>query len=132
MPTEQHLRASGKILIVDDEKYVAEALRDGICEEMPDLQVLIASSYAEALRLLSENPEVRFILTDFTLPGPNGRQLIGSLKKDEKWRSVPVAIMSGRTFSSYDEKILQEAKIPLFQKPFKFEALINFLKGILN
>ncbi len=69
---------SGRILCVDDD-LVSLKLRKVLLEGA-GYSVLLASSGAEALRMLSEGAEVDLVLLDYMMPEMNGNELAGKLR----------------------------------------------------
>jgi CheY-like chemotaxis protein len=78
-----------------------------VVEDAPDLRVLVgklvermgyepllAPDAGRALELL-EAQEVDLLLTDWAMPGMNGGDLIKALKRDARWRGVPVVVLTG-------------------------------------
>ena len=83
-----------KILVVDDEKDVVEALKKRLIRE--GYEVTVAFDGEEALRKVKEdNPDV--ILLDLMLPKLNGFGVLKEIreKHSDKWR--PVIIISAQT-----------------------------------
>ena len=83
-----------KILVVDDEKDVVEALEKRLIRE--GYEVTVAFDGEEALRKVREdNPDV--ILLDLMLPKLNGFEVLKEIreKHKDKWR--PVIIISAQT-----------------------------------
>ena len=80
----------GRVLIVDDESYVREVLRDFLTS-MGD-EVATAASAAEALELVPTfQPDV--ILTDMKMPSMSGVDLLGALRGSGV--TVPVILITG-------------------------------------
>jgi DNA-binding NarL/FixJ family response regulator len=68
------------VLIVDDHPFVREGLRSFL-NETPDCTVVgEASSGEEALRLV-QRLKPNFILLDINLPGANGLEIVGQLRR---------------------------------------------------
>lgn len=84
-----------KILIVEDEKILAEMYRDKFLQE--GFEVYLASESREALEVLKKNkPDI--ILLDILLPRENGVSFLERLKKDSNFSSIPVVV-----FSNFDD-----------------------------
>src|SRR6185295_12837886 len=80
-----------KILIVEDDKFLANAYRVKLTKSGFDIR--IAYDGEEALSLIDEfNPEL--ILLDLVLPKKDGFTVLEELKKSSKWQSIPVIIAS--------------------------------------
>ena len=79
-----------KLLIVDDEKNIRRTLR--MILEGENLNVADCGSAEEALRMMQEDaPDV--LLLDIKLPGMDGIELLGRVRKD--WPAVEVIMISG-------------------------------------
>lgn len=84
-----------KILIVEDEKILAEMYREKF--ENEGFEVRVSKECKEGLELAKkERPDL--ILLDILLPGENGIYFLKELKKDPEISSIPVV-----AFSNYDE-----------------------------
>ncbi len=84
-----------KILIVEDEKILADMYRDKFTQA--GFEVILADSAEEGLKVTKkEMPDL--ILLDILLPRENGIGFLKRLKKDPKLSSIPVV-----AFSNYDD-----------------------------
>jgi signal transduction histidine kinase len=80
-----------KILVVDDEPTVLEALAETLLED--GHSVLRAGSGREALALLDGGERVDIVLTDLGMPGMTGWELARALRT--RWPDLPVGLISG-------------------------------------
>lgn len=84
-----------KILIVEDEKILAEMYRDKFI--LSNFEVISASSAEEAFEVLKkEKPDL--ILLDILLPGINGVDFLAKVKDFPQTFSIPII-----AFSNYDD-----------------------------
>jgi two-component system chemotaxis response regulator CheY len=114
-----------KVLIVDDESFIRQMLsliltNEGYC-------VLEAENGQDALEKL-KNAEVEVIITDLRMPLMNGIEFIRELKKQPRYVSVPVVMIT----SDFDGYKMNEAKkagvhqwIP---KPFIRQQLVDTVR----
>jgi PAS domain S-box-containing protein len=83
----------GRILIVEDERLVREALRRQL--ESLHYDVVLAASGEEALGVLdAERGAFATILMDLAMPGLCGPELLVRLR--EGWPDIPVVVLSGQ------------------------------------
>ncbi|WP_231714527.1 HD-GYP domain-containing protein [Desulfonema ishimotonii] len=68
-----------KILVIDDDTIQRLILRTPL--EMDGYEVLEAENGIEALKQLSENPDIRFLVTDLMMPEMDGFKLIDAVRK---------------------------------------------------
>jgi signal transduction histidine kinase/CheY-like chemotaxis protein len=92
---------SAVVLIVDDDNLVRETIA-GMLTALGH-QAVQAQGVTEALELLATTPEVAMVITDFMMPGLNGRDLIGAMRDGGDDR--PAILVSG-----YEESALLEGK----------------------
>ena len=83
---------SGTILIVDDQAESREIIRRHL--EKNHHRVLEANSGKQMLNVL-EQEDIDLILLDLILPEMDGHELLDRLKRNTKWRAIPVIVVSG-------------------------------------
>jgi class 3 adenylate cyclase/CheY-like chemotaxis protein len=110
-----------KILIVDDEPFNLDLLE----QELSDQGYAIerANDGAEALaKVPSFLPDV--VLLDYMMPGMNGLEVVKRLKQDEKYKIIPVILLTAK--ASQEDKVrgLDAGADDYVVKPFEpFELL---------
>jgi signal transduction histidine kinase len=119
--------APATILIVDDEESIRM-----LCERVLSkigCRILSAKNGEEALRLLSETP-CEIVITDMTMPGMTGGELLGEIKN--RLPSTDVIIMTG--FPALETAIptLRRGAYDYLIKPFDSEFLTAVVKRCLE
>lgn len=80
-----------KIVLADDEKFIATAYKDGL--ERAGYTVAVAHDGVEALeKIKAEIPDL--ILLDLIMPKMNGFEVLANLKKDPSISNIPVVVLS--------------------------------------
>jgi signal transduction histidine kinase/CheY-like chemotaxis protein len=94
LPASQQvsLSAMQRILIVDDAPELLLLLKKLVARM--GYQVEIAPNAIEALEILKAKP-VDLLLTDWSMPGMNGGELIAALKEDERLCNIPTIVLTG-------------------------------------
>ena len=83
-----------KILVVDDEIHIAKIIQFTL--EQENFEVAVANDGTEGLRKArEENPDL--IVLDLMLPNIYGYRICRLLKFDEKYKTIPVILLSART-----------------------------------
>lgn len=78
------------VLVVEDDIFIADLL----CRKLHEaFTVYQASDTFQAEKVLAEN-HVDIICLDIILPGKDGYTFLGELKQNEKYRDIPVIILS--------------------------------------
>jgi signal transduction histidine kinase/ActR/RegA family two-component response regulator len=86
-----------RILIVDDAPELLLLLRKLVTRM--GYQVEVASGAIEALEILRAKT-VDLLLTDWSMPGMNGGELIAALKEEERLRLIPIIVLTGHDTES--------------------------------
>lgn len=81
------------LLIVDDHAVLRETLAEFFRSSIPDIIVLEAGNYSDALLALESNDLPDLILVDFRMPGGNGVE--GVKRIIDRYPGVPVVLISG-------------------------------------
>ena len=82
---------SKDILIIEDDIYLVEAYQRKFQKE--GLEVNVISDGRTALTVLSQEPP-SIVLLDLMLPGMSGLSILDAIKKNDRWKDVPVIILS--------------------------------------
>ncbi len=118
-----------KILIVDDEPGVIDFLAKALTAVGYD--VISAGNGATGLnKAQQESPDL--IILDVMLPDINGFSICGVLKGNEKYKSIPVIILTGR--DEANDQIFDEAYKPeaFLNKPFDFDHLLGIIQKFVG
>ena len=109
------------ILLVDDEPLV----RMGVAFLLEELGYLVwqASTAAQALEILSENPDIDILMTDFRMPDVDGLEMIARAK--EVSPSIRAVLMTGY---AVDDDHFNSSDTPRLAKPFGITELEQALK----
>jgi two-component system, OmpR family, alkaline phosphatase synthesis response regulator PhoP len=80
-----------KIVIADDEQFIAIAYRDGLTRA--GFEVKAAGDGAEALAAIKkEKPDL--VLLDLIMPKMNGFDVLRAMKADKKLKTIPVMVLT--------------------------------------
>src|SRR5580704_12746810 len=113
------------ILIVEDEKEMADLLRKGLEEE--NHTVNLAFDGRDALEM-AQALEYDAIVLDLMLPGIDGFEVIRHLRKREN--ETPILVLSGRNTVADIVKGLDMGANDYMTKPFSFKELLARLRSI--
>ncbi|HYO52402.1 response regulator [Archangium sp.] len=113
-----------KLLIVDDEVAILEALTDILSVE--GYEVATAANGAEGLEHVHKDPP-DLILLDLMMPVMDGQEMLRRLKEDTALRSIPVVVMSAGRVSKSE---LQGSHF--LAKPFELDDLLDTVAAELN
>lgn len=126
-PISQTSRAQ-KVLLVDDDLELIQALK--VRFESVGFQVVTAYEGQEALaRSRTERPQI--IVLDLILPKLNGYEVCRLLKFDEKFKHIPVILLTGRSRQEDINMGYEVGADAYMTKPFQGTALLEKVEELL-
>jgi len=116
-----------QILVVEDEKKVAKALKEGL--EAERYQVTVAHTGEDGFYLLNSQT-FDFVLLDLMLPGRDGFEIVKTLR--ERGLQTPVLILTAR--DTVDDRVLglDSGADDYLVKPFAFPELLARIRALLR
>lgn len=105
------------ILIVDDDVAVRDVLYDLLSE---DHLCHVASTAEQALSFIREQ-RYDVVLTDISMPGLSGLELLGSLRQTQP--NTPVIVVSGISDRTHAEGLTRLGAFDFILKPFRLEVV---------
>jgi len=116
-----------RILVVEDERKIADALKLGL--EAEDYQVVCAATGEEGFFCLNSEP-FDLMLLDLMLPGRDGLEVLTTLRA--KGFALPVMILTGR--DTVDDRVmgLDSGADDYLVKPFAFPELLARIRLLLR
>jgi DNA-binding response OmpR family regulator len=119
-----------KILIVDDDPQLVEALRVRL--EVNNYTVITAFNGIIALdKIYKERPDL--VLLDAWLPKMNGWEVCRKIKEDNSLKTIKVIFLTARTEISNKLIGIKMLKADAYiTKPFETENLIATIKEVLD
>src|SRR5262249_49190501 len=94
-------RASGALLIVDDNPQAIELYQSIAAKSLPDCRIQIASDGAAAIAIMAEATPAAVVL-DLLMPELDGFQVLDWMRSYPPTRRIPVLVLSGRVLSFED------------------------------
>ncbi len=118
-----------KILVVDDEKDTVSAL--SVRLKVSGYDVIAAYDGLEALeKARAEHPDA--ILLDVMLPKLDGYKVCRILKFDEKYKNIPIIIITAKAEESQKKTGADVGADAYFPKPLDTEELLKKLKELIS
>lgn len=128
---EKHVKFSNPlILLVDDSMVVRKYVGDLLKKNQYD--IILKNDGWEAITYLNSNSQKpELIISDIEMPNMNGFQLIDAIRKEKKYKNVPILVISAHAESHL--VLMESENIQGFiKKPFEDNDLlsqVNFLLG---
>src|SRR5471030_3475565 len=108
------------VLVVEDDAALREALIDTL--RAAGLPALAAADAPAALQLL-QSEEIALVISDVQMPGPDGYQLLTSIRRLRP--DLPVVLMTAFGTVSQAVAAMREGATDYIVKPFDAQALID-------
>jgi DNA-binding NtrC family response regulator len=123
--------AAQTVLVVDDDPAFLRDLRDLLQAFLPSVDIVLASSGSEALRVLAAR-EVDLLISDQAMPGMEGIELLETAR--QKYPLVPRILITG--FNQFDlamDAVNQARVVDFIPKPPNAERTIQAVRhGLLQ
>jgi len=123
------------ILVIEDNPGDVRLMREALRDMNPPVSMHVAKDGQEALSFLRRDgqyarvPRPGLIFLDFNIPRSDSREILGSIKADERLRIVPVAVLT----SSDSEKDVRDAyqlhANCFLKKPIDLDAFFTLIRA---
>jgi DNA-binding response OmpR family regulator len=131
LPAAANARLAGaRVLVVEDDNDSRELICALI--QRAGAMVMCVASVAQAMEVYrSFDPDV--VLTDFSMPGADGFDLIREFRKAPSTRAVavPVLVLSGHSEDNWHARALAAGAADVLIKPFDPPVLIAWIAAAL-
>jgi CheY-like chemotaxis protein len=117
--------AAARILVVDDN----DALRENLAEalQLEGYDAVAASDGTLALARLGDDPSVRAVLLDLSMPGMDGREVLTRIRSDPRLDGLRVVITTGHAELRARAGVAADA---FLLKPFGIRELLAALRKV--
>ena len=106
-----------RVLIVDDD----ETIRDTLYELLSEFYVCQTAETAEKAFARLEADEYDVVLTDISMPGLSGLELLGHVR--QKFPDTPVIIISGIGDQEHAQGLIRLGAFDFLLKPFSLDVV---------
>ena len=118
-----------KLLLAEDDMRTVYALSALLTSK--GATVLVADTGREALELLQKNPDLHGVLMDIMMPEMDGYQATRELRKDPRFRSLPVIALTAKAMKGERERCLEAGANDYLTKPIDTDKLLRTLQAWL-
>lgn len=120
------------ILYVDDDPEDIEIFEEAVKETDSSAKCLIAKNGKQAMEILQANLIPDFIFLDINMPVINGKSVLLEIRKDKKFKNIPVVMYSTTMNSKEIEEYKNMGADHFLTKHNTFHDLCDQLSGILS
>ncbi len=119
------------VLVVDDSptivKFVSFSLKNS------GFDVLTASDGMDAIEKISSHTKpIDLVITDLNMPNVDGYELIATLRRNSKYREIPIIILSSEEEEEDKQRGIEVGASSYLVKPFKSTILLREISKYLG
>ena len=114
-----------KILIVDDEAFILNLLRNGLTENGFDV-ITAPDGFEGILSVEDHKPDM--VISDIMMPRLTGLDFLKALKNNKETRNIPVILISARDEVEIVQKGLSMGAVDFITNPFKINEIVGKLR----
>src|SRR6185312_7088489 len=103
------------VLLVDDDARNIFALSSVL--ERRGMRVLTATTGNEAIKLIASHPDIAIVLMDIMMPEMAGYQTMEQIRKNPKFRRLPIVALTAKAMKGDREKCLDAGASDYLAKP---------------
>ncbi len=115
-----------KVLIVDDDIRNIFALTTVL--ERHKMEVYSAENGKAGIDLLQKTPGIEAVLMDIMMPEMDGYEAMRSIRKMEKFRSIPVIALTAKAMKGDREKCIEAGASDYITKPVNTDQLLSLMR----
>jgi len=120
-----------QIMMVDDNLDLIEMVKKGFHRISDGYAIMGVTSGVECFDLLASGFIPELIILDIMMPGMKGWDVIERLKRNSKWKDIPVVFLTAKADSDSKKRGMEIAE-DYITKPFKIIDLKQKIDKILN
>jgi CheY-like chemotaxis protein len=115
-----------KVLVVDDDARNIFALATLL--ENHEMEVITATNGRQAIELIQGTDDLNVVLMDIMMPEMDGYQTMREIRKDPRFRSLPILALTAKAMKGDREKCLEAGASDYIAKPVNTEQLLSLLR----
>lgn len=115
-----------KVLLVDDDVRNIFALTSAL--EQKGAVVVIGRNGLEAIERLNEVEDIDLVLMDVMMPEMDGFEATLEIRKDPRWRKLPIIAVTAKAMKDDQERCLQAGANDYLAKPIDLDRLFSLIR----
>ncbi|WP_406293894.1 response regulator [Embleya sp. NBC_00888] len=118
------------VLLVEDDPGDALMIEEALLDRDGGHTLCRVADGMEALEWLRASPRPDLVILDLNMPRMDGRELLSAMKADERWRTIPVVVL---TTSAAPDDVRHSYDLhanAFVTKPVELESFLEAVRGI--
>lgn len=120
-----------KLSVVDDSSTMRRIIKNTL-ERLGHTDILEAEHGVEAWDLLSQNDDVKVVITDWNMPEMNGLELVKKIRAEQKYEDMPIIMVTTEGGKAEVITALKSGVNNYIVKPFTPQVLKEKLEDVLG
>ncbi len=115
-----------KVLVVDDDARNIFALTSLL--ERHGIEVISATNGRQAIELIQSASDLSMVLMDIMMPEMDGYQTMAEIRKDPRFRTLPMLALTAKAMKGDREKCLDAGASDYIAKPVNTDQLLSLMR----
>ena len=111
-----------EVLVVEDSAVMRAILTKGL--ELQNFVVWQAAHATDALKMISHNPNIKLVITDYNMPDMDGVELTVAIRRHSKASQLAVIGISAQSKANLGVQFIKNGANDFLSKPFSNEELV--------
>ena len=121
-----------KVLLAEDDASDKDFFLHGLKKLNLPHQITWARNYDELFDILEKEPEIHLVIVDLDMPGKNGKESLKAIKAHEKYKTLPVIIMTVSKNTADINEVFENGAHYYAVKPYSQTNYIETLRIIFD
>lgn len=118
-----------RLLIIDDDMAFLQAMAEMLGRHLPDAQVDVSGSAAEALYLVTIH-HYDMVMCDIEMPHVDGFAMLSRIKHKDPRK--PVLLVTGHVDDTLEQAARDGGAAGLIRKPMERDSVLRLLRSLLS
>ncbi len=117
-----------KIIVIDDSQTIRDQV--GATLRQAGYEILEAVDGVDGANVIEKSPDAALVLCDVNMPKKNGLELLEGLRKDDRFKSLPVLMLTSEGQPHLIERARKSGAKGWLVKPFKADLLLAAVRKL--
>jgi two-component system, chemotaxis family, chemotaxis protein CheY len=117
-----------KVIVIDDSQTVREQVATTL--RQAGFEILEAVDGVDGARVIEQAPDAALVICDVNMPKKNGLDLLEDLRKDERFKSLPVVMLTTEGQPQLIQRARKSGAKGWLVKPFNADLLLAAVRKL--
>jgi two-component system chemotaxis response regulator CheY len=117
-----------KIIVIDDSQTIRDQV--GTTLRQAGYEILEAVDGIDGAQVIEKAPDAALVICDVNMPKRNGLELLEGLRKDDRFKTLPVVMLTSEGQPHLIERARKSGAKGWLVKPFKADLLLAAVRKL--